>query len=125
MGIFIDVWMNVFGFLNPISYISKLAVSILGCTIIAISTTLQLKAGVVTNPAEGIVKTISYKTQIEFGKVKIYFDFLLVLIASSLSFILLGKIKGVGIGTIITATLVGIIIRFINRIEEKLSSHPR
>lgn len=118
MGIFIDIWMNIFGFLNPINHISKLTISILGCIIIAISTTLQLKAGVVINPAEGIVKAIAYKTKMEFGKIKIYFDLFLVLIASTLSFILLGKIKGIGVGTIITATLVGIIIRLINRVEK-------
>lgn len=120
MGAFIDIWMNVFGFLDPINYISKLTISILGCIIIAISTTLQLKAGVVINPAEGIVKAIAYKAKMEFGRVKIYFDLFLVLIASILSLILLGKIEGIGVGTIITATLVGIIIRFINRVEKKI-----
>lgn len=120
MGVFIDIWMNLFDFINPINYKSKLVISVLGCVIIAISTILQLKAGVVTNPAEGIVKTLAYKTKIEFGRIKIYFDLFLVLIASILSFLLIGEIKGIGVGTLITATLVGIIIRIINKIENKL-----
>src|SRR5699024_9350631 len=61
MGIFIDIWMNTFRLLNPVDYITKLIISVIGCCIIAISTILQLKAGVVTNPAEGIVKTLAYK----------------------------------------------------------------
>lgn len=117
LGFFIDVWMNIFGFLNPINYINKLAVSVLGCIVIAISIILQLKANVVTNPVEGMVKTISYKTDIEFGKVKVYFDLILVLTASALSLILMGEIRGIREGTLITAILVGILIRVISKIE--------
>lgn len=61
-----------------------------GCVIIAYSTILQLKANVVNNPAEGIVKAITIKTKKEFGTIKLYFDVSLVVIAIIISLIALG-----------------------------------
>lgn len=124
LGVFIDLWMSLFGFLNPINFISKIAVSIIGCLVLAISISLQLKANVVINPAEGIVNTLAYKAKTEFGKIKSYFDIFLIVIAAILSFILMGKIKGIGLSTLITAGLVGFLVRLIARIEKKVFNMP-
>lgn len=122
LGIFVDIWMSFFGFIDPIGFISRIAVSVLGCLVLAISITLQLKANVVVNPAEGIVNTLAYKAKTEFGKIKSYFDISLILIAGILSLIFMDKIRGIGLATLITAGLVGPLVRLIGKIENRISS---
>lgn len=51
----------------------------------------------------------------KFGTVKIYFDVLLICIASILSFIFFGKLNGIGIGTIFSAISIGKFVNIINR----------
>lgn len=120
LGLFVDIWMSFFGFLNPINFLSRIAVTILGCFVLAMSITLQLKADVVVNPGEGIVNTLAYKAKTEFGKIKSYFDISLIIIAGILSFILMGKINGIGLATLITAALIGPLVRLIAKIENAL-----
>ncbi len=124
LGVFIDIWMAIFSFLNPIDFPFQLASSVLGCFIIASSITLQLRSGVVVNPAGGIVRTIAFKVKREFGKTKIVFDLFLVLIASILSIIFMGKINGIGLGTFITAVLVGALVRWINKTINRFTKDP-
>lgn len=117
LGVFIDVWMSIFVFLNPVNYISQMVLIVLGSLIMAISIRLQLRAGVVTAAGEGMVKVISYKSNIEFGKIKVYVDLLLVFIATVMSFVFLGELKGIREGTLVTAILVGVFIRVIGKIK--------
>jgi len=51
----------------------------------------------------------------EFGKVKIRFDVTLIVMATLLSFLFFHKLNGIGLGTIISAVLVGPMISFVNR----------
>jgi len=92
-------------------YIIQLLMVIIGCAIIAYSTVLQLKANVVNNPAEGVVKAFAFKTSKHFGSIKLYFDISLVVIAVIISFVSLGTIAGVREGTVISALIIGPLIK--------------
>ena len=48
-------------------------------------------------------------------KVKIRFDVTLIIMATLLSFLFFHKLNGIGLGTIISAVLVGPMISFVNR----------
>lgn len=120
LGLFIDMGMNILGGLNPSNYIIKLLLLVLGCWIIALSIFLQLKSKVITNPGEGMVKAISIKMNIEFGRAKIMFDLILIAISFSLSYIFLNNIYGIREGTLVTAILVGFFVREIEKIYEKI-----
>lgn len=111
LGAAIDGWSLIISLYLTENYLVKLGMVILGCIIIALSTIIQLKANVVNNPAEGIVKAIAYKTNKEFGDIKLYFDITLVIIALIISFVTLGEIQGVREGTIISAIIIGPMIR--------------
>jgi uncharacterized protein len=110
-GFFIDFGMNIFGFVHPDFYVEKIIILLLGCLILALGVYLQVAAGVIVNPGEGIVRTIADKTGREFGIIKISFDSTLVFIAVVLSLCTFGQIKGLREGTIISAILVGYITK--------------
>ncbi|MGX8792781.1 YczE/YyaS/YitT family protein [Oceanobacillus oncorhynchi] len=120
LGIAIDFWSYLLIHIPQPYYWVQLNMVVIGCVIIAFSTVIQLKAQVVNNPAEGIVKVISYKTSQEFGKVKLYFDISLVCLAMFISFIVFGSVQGVREGTIISALIIGPLIKLFQK--QKTSS---
>ena len=111
LGVSIDMWSYFINYMSYPNYPIQLLIVLSGCFIIAYSTVLQLKAQVVNNPAEGIVKVLALKTDKSFGTVKLYFDISLVSLAVLLSLFFLGKIEGVREGTLISALLIGPLIR--------------
>lgn len=120
LGVFIDLSMNVLSFIHNISYGQKLFVLILGCIVIGFSIWLQLEAKVVTNPNEGLIKALSETLNKDFSTVKTAFDVFLVVLAVSMSWIGLNKIVGVREGTLISAFGVGLVIKCIYYIQERL-----
>lgn len=117
-GLFVDLGMNVFNFINPNIYIEKIIILLCGCFVLAFGIYLQVVANVIINPGEGVVKTIACKTGNRFGNIKIMFDSTLCITAMVISFFTFGKIKGVREGTIICAILVGSITKMYSAIFE-------
>lgn len=115
LGIAIDFWTAMVQNFTPTNYLVQLALVLIGCFIIAFSTRMQLKADVVNNPAEGIVRAISTKTKSDFGSIKVKFDVFLVALAIVLSFVLFGNIQGVREGTIISAFITGYMVTWISK----------
>src|SRR5699024_11441124 len=74
LELFINFWSYFILYIPQTFYIIQLLMVIIGCAIIAYSTVLQLKANVVNNPAEGVVKAFAFKTSKHFGSIKLYFD---------------------------------------------------
>lgn len=94
------------------------AISLLcGCLLLAIGIATEVAPDVITVPGEGIVRAISSFTKKRFGTVKVYFDVSLMITAAILSFLFFGELKGVGIGTLVSAFTVG---RFVNLIHHYL-----
>lgn len=111
LGVSIDFWSYFILLIPQPSYFIQLSMVIIGCVVIAYSTVLQLKAKVVNNPAEGMVKAISIKTSKSFGTVKVYFDVGLVFLAAMISIVAFGSFHGIREGTIISALIIGPLIR--------------
>lgn len=111
LGLSIDFWSYFILYIPQPFYFIQLLMVIIGCAIIAYSTVLQLKANVVNNPAEGVVKAFAFKTSKHFGSIKLYFDISLVVIAVIISFVSLGTIAGVREGTVISALIIGPLIK--------------
>ena len=65
-------------------------------------------------PGEGIVRALAQTTKIKFGTVKVYFDVTLIVIAGILSLLFFQKFNGVGIGTVVSAIVVGRFVNWIN-----------
>lgn len=114
-SLFIDISMNMLYFLNPQTFIIKGIFLILGCAILAFGITLEVLPKVIMIPGEGIVSAISTVTKKEFGTIKVIFDVTLMSSATILSFLFFRGMNGIGIGTIISAVLVGLIVKFYHR----------
>lgn len=113
----IDISMAILGNFQP-EFLWLKAVSLLcGCFLLALGIALEVAPDVITVPGEGIVRTIASVTKKQFGTVKVYFDLTLIITAVILSFLFLGKLRGVGIGTVVSALTVG---RFVNLINQHL-----
>lgn len=113
LGFAIDFWQGIIQNIVLDSYILQLLMTFLGCLVIAVSIILQLEADLTNNPGEGIVRALALRFNSEFAKLKVPFDFALVIIAVVLSWLSLGRIIGVREGTLISAVLVGYYMRII------------
>lgn len=113
----IDISTSLLWWFQP-SFIPLQILSVLlGCLILALGIAIEVAPNAVVVPGEGIVRAITRVTKIRFGTVKICFDVSLVVIALVLSLVFFGGIRGLGLGTIICALIVGWLV---NQIDEHL-----
>lgn len=74
---------------------------------------LMVRGNFVMNAPDGIVALLSQTSSKSFGEMKLRFDFVMILLASVLGLAFLGKIVGIGIGTLVSAFTVGRSIRLL------------
>ncbi|MDY3118412.1 MAG: DUF6198 family protein [Peptoniphilus sp.] len=103
----IDVGMAALFWLHPMGFLQRILCVVVGCIILALGICVEVAPDVVTVPGEGIVKVIAHVSNKEFGKVKGAFDVTLIATASALSLIFFHTLRGVGVGTVVSACLVG------------------
>ena len=82
---------------------------------IAVGIFLYLPAELIPLAGEGCMQAVSFVTHVEFSKVKICFDCTMVLVSAITCLTLLHSLGSVGIGTIIAAILVGVLVGIITR----------
>ncbi len=89
---------------------------VLGGAILGIGVAWEVRCDVLMIPGEGLPATIAKVFRIDFGKVKIVFDVILVLAAVVLCYVFWGRWRWdmVGIGTLFSMFYVGIIVRLVN-----------
>lgn len=112
-GFFIDVSMTMLGWLVPANYLLQIVTLVVGCFILGVGISLEVKADVAMVTGEYLVRILTRYIPIEFGYVKVLFDATLVIIACTLSLIFIGPIEGVREGTIVAALIVGPISHFV------------
>lgn len=111
----IDVSMAILGILHPTMLWEQFLCIGLGCVALAFGIVIELAPNVVV-PGEGVVRAIAKVSGVRVGTVKAVFDITLIIIAAVLSLIFFHGLRGVGIGTVISAVLVGPIINIVNRV---------
>ncbi|WP_180122727.1 YitT family protein [Acinetobacter sp. YH12086] len=117
-GAFIDSLMWLTQGWSIESYPLQLLACLASCLITALGVSLVVKASLVLLAAEGLYQAIAVRYRLDFGNCKTYGDILLVSIAVISSWLVLHQVIGVREGTIITALLVGTLVK---RILPKLS----
>ncbi len=110
----INMWLTSAIVCNVI--LAKIGVQLLGCVMLAIGISLEIRCGSVTMPGEGFPVAISRAFKVPFPKAKIVVDISLVAITVVLSYVFFGKWLWniVGIGTLIAMVLVGALVRFLD-----------
>lgn len=112
---FIDVGMVLLAWFTPVSIFEQVAALLLGCAVLGFGVSIEVAPNVLLVPGEGAVRAISIFTHKRFGSCKVAFDSTLAAIAIVLSFAFFGYLNGIGIGTLVSAVLVGNVVNFCNK----------
>ncbi|MCM1365059.1 MAG: DUF6198 family protein [Faecalibacterium sp.] len=116
-GWFTDIGMRIVSFIPVNTYIVRLTMVIIGIVILGFGISLSVIANVIMNSGEAFVKAISDTIYKDFGNIKITFDVLCVVISLILSLIFFDfKIVGTREGTIISALLTGVVVKFFSKL---------
>ena len=112
---FIDFSLMLVNFINPVGYFSQMSLLLISCVVVAFGVLLEIKTEIVYLPADGVIVAISKVLKIEFPKVKPFVDTSMVIIAAILSLVFLGYLAGVREGTVISAIIIGPIVKVLKR----------
>ena len=114
-SVFVDFTLILINFINPTVYLSQIIVLLISCVVMAFGVLLEIKTEVVYLSGDGFIVAIAKVLKKEFGKVKPYCDVSFVLKAAALSVVFLGYIAGVREGTVISAIIIGPIVRIFKK----------
>lgn len=115
-GWFTDFGMWMVSFIPADTYPVRMLMVLIGIVILGFGVSLSVIANVIMNSGEAFVKAVSDKIHMNFGNVKIGFDVLCVVTALILSLIFFNfKIIGTREGTIISAFMTGVTVKFFNK----------
>ncbi len=115
-GWFTDLGMQIVSFIPVNSYLQSLGMVLVGILILGFGVSLSVIANVIMNSGEAFVKAISDTLHKEFGNVKVVFDVMCVLLSLVASLLLFNfTIVGTREGTILSALLTGLVVKFFNR----------
>lgn len=117
-GMMLDFWMALTTWLVPTGLCEQVATQLAGCVLLGTGIAFEVRCGSVTMPGEGISVAVSQVTHVEFPKVKITIDVLLVAIGVALSYLFFGAWQWhiIGIGTLVAMFFVGIVVKVVVRI---------
>ena len=107
--------------IEPTSYILQLVFLFIGCYILAFGVYLELLGNVVMLSGDAFIKAIAIVSKKEYGNVKIITDISMSVISAVISLVFMHKLVGVREGTLIAALIVGIIIKFYQRLFKPIS----
>ena len=109
---------------TPENIAVRIIMVLISIVLIAIGIFFYLPANIMPLAGEGAMQAVSEITSIPFAKVKVGFDVSMVVISLVTCLILIGNVGSVGIGTIMAAILVGIVLGEITkRFGEKKESN--
>lgn len=91
----------------PSSLAGRLFLAVLSSAVCGLGIFLYVGARVMPLPAEGLTEVVSVKAGKPFAKVKVVFDLTMLLISVLFSLAFLGGIEGIGLGTLLSALLIG------------------
>lgn len=93
----------------------RLLMMLISAFVIALGIFFYVPADIMPLAGEGIMQTISELAKIEFSKVKMAFDITMVAISLAACLAILHNLGSVGIGTVVAAVLVGVLLGMITK----------
>lgn len=117
-GTLLDISMYLTEWLAPVALWQKIIAQFIGCCILGIGISFEVRCGSVTMPGEGISVAVSIATGMEFPKAKIRVDITLVVLGIIACFGLLGAWQWqiIGPGTLFAMLFVGIAVKRVNKL---------
>lgn len=104
---------------TPENLIIRLMMVLVSAVLVAFGIFLYVPVDIMPLAGEGTMQAVSDITKLEFSKVKIAFDVSMVAISLTVCLLLLHRFGSVGIGTVISSVLVGVILGVITKILGK------
>ena len=124
-SLFIDLCMALFMPHVPDPWLAKLLMSVMGNVFLAIGIILQVNSKLLMQPGDAIVLAAAIRFKKQFSSMKIANDISLVVIAVALGWIFLHEIVGVREGTLISAILVGLLVRSFTIVAQEMGWLPK
>lgn len=118
-GYFTNFTMKLTENIIPTTQLDKWILCIASCFIMALGIVFEVKAKTLLLPDDGILIVVSQKLEKGFGEIKVVFDVICVILAAIISYIQLGCINAIGIGTVVSAACVGYIVKFYKKMLQK------
>lgn len=115
-SVFIDINMQLFGGLAADGLSGRIVLLLSGVLALGAGIFLQVRSKTVVQPGEGLVLALAAVTRRPFGTMKVVNDVFFVSLALAVSLVAFGEPVGAREGTLVTALLVGTIVRFLNGI---------
>ena len=112
---FVDFSLMLVGFINPTGYLNQMLLLLFSCFVVAFGVLLEIQTEIVYLPADGVIVAISKVLKKEFSTVKPFVDTSMVIIAAILSVVFLGYLAGVREGTVISAIIIGPIVKVLKK----------
>lgn len=116
---FIDLHMGWTAWIGDDPYVVRFLWGLFGNLFLAFGIYWQVASKTIVQPGEGMVLAFSVVLRKSFGTVKVWNDVTLVLLAAVLGFVCLGHVVGVREGTVVSAFLVGFLIKGIAALRTK------
>lgn len=119
-GYFVDFAKMILGNFSIPTYAGQLVMMSIGIVLVALGVSLYVNVNLINMPMEGLTEAVQRKLfkKLAFHDVKVIMDCLVVAIGIVLSFIFIGNIVGIREGTILSAILVGKIMKQLQRVVE-------
>lgn len=95
---------------TPESIIIRIAMILISVVLVAVGIFFYLPANIMPLAGEGVMQAVSDASRIAFPKVKVSFDITMVTISLVTCLIVLHSLGSVGLGTVMAAFLVGIVL---------------
>ena len=114
---------NIIININVENFYIRILICILSFFVTAFGVVFTITANIVPVAPDGLAQAISKRMNIDFGKAKIYFDCVVVILSVLILTLNNKGLDGLGIGTILSALLVGRIVAYINKkMKQKIES---
>ncbi len=101
---------------TPNHIVIRICMVLISIVLVAIGIFFYLPANIMPLAGEGVMQAVSDVTKIAFPKVKVSFDITMVVISLITCLLVLHNLGSVGIGTILAAILVGVVLGQIMRL---------
>lgn len=114
-GFYTDIAMMLTEWIPVDTYALSWLWLIAGCAVMGAGIVLEIQASLLLLPGEGVVAAISKVGHWEFHTIKIINDVVMTLTGVIIAWVMIGGIEGVREGTVVSAFLVGIMVKLFKR----------
>lgn len=106
---------------NSNSFIISLLMIALSIMFIALGLFFYVPTNIIPLSVEGVTQAIAIVSHRPFSRIKVYLDISIVSTALILSYIFLGNIGSVGLGTVLGAVFVGTTVKYIHKMNKHIT----